>query len=339
MQPRAGHEERKLRDTKGRVARKLRISVTDRCNFACLFCMPEKEKVKWIPQGEILSFDEVERIARVLASLGIEKIRVTGGEPLLRRDLEQLVRKLTSIPGIRSVDMTSNGWYLEQKAESLREAGLRGVTVSLHSLRSDRFAKISGVDALPRVLRGIDRALDVGLRPVKVNSVAIRGYNDDEILDLVEFARERRISIRFIEFMPLDGLGMWSYDKVVGGKEIIEKVSAKYPLQPQGRGTAETSALWKFVDGRGDLGLITPMSDPFCDDCDRVRLTADGKLLSCLFDTEYYDLRHIVRNGGTDEDLASSIINAVWKKPEGVGHMPWIKDGWAKPRNMNAIGG
>jgi len=339
LQPRAGHEERKLRDTKGRVAKKLRISVTDRCNFACLFCMPEKEKVKWIPQGEILSFDEVERIARVLASLGIEKIRVTGGEPLLRRDLEQLVRKLTSIPGIRSVDMTSNGWYLEQKAESLRDAGLRGVTVSLHSLRSDRFAKISGVDALPRVLRGIDRALDVGLRPVKVNSVAIRGYNDDEILDLVEFARERRISIRFIEFMPLDGLGMWSYDKVVGGKEIVEKVSEKYPLQPQGRGTAETCALWKFVDGRGDLGLITPMSDPFCDDCDRVRLTADGKLLSCLFDTEYYDLRHIVRNGGTDEDLASSIINAVWKKPEGVGHMPWIKDGWAKPRNMNAIGG
>ena len=339
MQPRGGHEERKLRDTKGRVARKLRISVTDRCNFACLFCMPEKEKVSWIPQEEILSFEEVERIAGVLASLGIEKIRVTGGEPLLRRDLELLVRKLTSIPGIRSVDMTSNGWHLERKARALREAGLRGVTVSLHSLRGDRFAKISGVDALPRVLRGIDTALEEGLSPVKVNSVAIRGYNDDEILDLVEYARERKISIRFIEFMPLDGLSMWSYDKVVPGKEIIEKVSERYPLQPQGRGTAETSNIWRFRDGRGDLGLITPMSDPFCDDCDRVRLTADGKLLSCLFDTEYYDLRHIVRNGGTDEDLARSILNAVWKKPEGVGHMPWIKDGWAKPRNMNAIGG
>jgi len=339
LQPRGGHEERKLRDTKGRVARKLRISVTDRCNFACLFCMPEKEKVSWIPQEEILSFEEVERIAGVLASLGIEKIRVTGGEPLLRRDLELLVRKLTSIPGIRSVDMTSNGWHLERKARALREAGLRGVTVSLHSLRGDRFAKISGVDALPRVLRGIDTALEEGLSPVKVNSVAIRGYNDDEILDLVEYARERKISIRFIEFMPLDGLSMWSYDKVVPGKEIIEKVSERYPLQPQGRGTAETSNIWRFRDGRGDLGLITPMSDPFCDDCDRVRLTADGKLLSCLFDTEYYDLRHIVRNGGTDEDLARSILNAVWKKPEGVGHMPWIKDGWAKPRNMNAIGG
>ena len=286
-----------------------------------------------------MSFEEVERIAGVLASLGIEKIRVTGGEPLLRRDLELLVRKLTSIPGIRSVDMTSNGWHLERKARALREAGLRGVTVSLHSLRGDRFAKISGVDALPRVLRGIDTALEEGLSPVKVNSVAIRGYNDDEILDLVEYARERKISIRFIEFMPLDGLSMWSYDKVVPGKEIIEKVSERYPLQPQGRGTAETSNIWRFRDGRGDLGLITPMSDPFCDDCDRVRLTADGKLLSCLFDTEYYDLRHIVRNGGTDEDLARSMLNAVWKKPEGVGHMPWIKDGWAKPRNMNAIGG
>jgi len=339
LQPSGGHEERKLRDTKGRVAKKLRISVTDRCNFACLFCMPEKEKVKWIPQEEILDFDEVERIARVLASLGIEKVRITGGEPLLRRDVEHLVRKLTTIRGIRSVDMTSNGWHLERKAEALHDAGLRGVTVSLHSLRSDRFARISGVDALSRVLKGIDKALDVGLSPVKVNSVAIRGYNDDEIIDLVEYARERRISIRFIEFMPLDGLGMWSYDKVVPGKEIIEKVSGMYPLKPQGRGTAETSAVWKFVDGRGDLGLITPMSDPFCDDCDRVRLTADGKLLSCLFDTEYNDLRHIVRNGGTDENLARSILDAVWKKPEGVGHMPWIKDGWAKPRNMNAIGG
>ncbi len=339
MQPTSLHENGKLLDRKGRVARKLRISVTDRCNFACLFCMPEKDKVKWIPQEEILTFEEVERIARVLASLGIEKIRITGGEPLLRRNLEQLVDKLTAISGIRSVDMTTNGWHLEQKAEGLRKAGLRGVTVSLHSLRSDRFAKISGVDALPRVLRGIDEALEVGLWPVKINSVAIRGYNDDEILDLIEYARERKISIRFIEFMPLDGLGMWSYDKVVGGKEIVKMVSDLYPLHPQGRGRAETSSVWKYVDGRGDLGLITPMSDPFCDDCDRVRLTADGKLLSCLFDTEYHDLRHIVRNGGTDKKLGDSILEAVWKKPEGVGYMPWIKDGWAKPRNMNAIGG
>jgi len=328
-----------LRDRKGRVARKLRVSVTDRCNFACLFCMPEKDKIRWIPKEEILSFAEIETIVTVLASLGVQKVRITGGEPLLRRDLEDLVDSLTTIDGIRSVDMTSNGWHLERKAEALRKAGMRGVTVSLHSLRSDRFAKISGVDALPRVLRGIDRALDVGLSPVKINSVAIRGYNDDEILNLIEYARERRISIRFIEFMPLDGLGMWNYDRVVPGKEIIDTVSRVYPLESRGRGNSETSSIWRFKDGRGDLGLITPMSEPFCDDCDRIRLTADGKLLSCLFDTDYHDLRHIVRNGGTSEALEDSIINAVWKKPDGVGYMPWIKDGWAKPRNMNAIGG
>ena len=335
----AALEGRRLVDRKGRVAKKLRISVTDRCNFACLFCMPEKDKVSWIRQEEILSFEEVERIARVLASLGIEKIRVTGGEPLLRRDLETLVRSLGEIEGIRSVDMTTNGWHLEEKAKPLREAGLRGVTVSLHSLRADRFAKISGVDALPRVLRGIDKAVGEGLSPVKVNSVAIRGFNDDEIVELVEYARERRIAIRFIEFMPLDGLGIWSHDRVVSGKEIVERVSGKYPMTPRGRGSAETSALWEFEDGKGSLGLITPMSEPFCDDCDRVRLTADGKLLSCLFDTEYHDLRSLVRNGASDEEVATKILAAVWKKPDGVGYMPWINDGWAKPRNMNAIGG
>jgi cyclic pyranopterin phosphate synthase len=301
--------------------------------------MPEKDKISWIPQEEILSFEEIERIAAVLASLGIEKVRITGGEPLLRRNLEDLVKKLSSIEGIRTVDMTTNGWHLGQKARTLRAAGLRGVTVSLHSLRSDRFAKISGVDALPRVLRGIEKALDEGLNPVKVNSVAIRGYNDDEILELIEYARERRISIRFIEFMPLDGLGIWSYDKVVGGKEIVERVSQRYPLERVGRGTGETSAIWRFADGRGEVGLITPMSDPFCDDCDRVRLTADGKLLSCLFDIEYHDLRHVVRNGGSDKDLADLILRAVWKKPDGVGYMPWVKNHWEKPRNMNAIGG
>ena len=330
---------RKLVDRKGRIAKKLRVSVTDRCNFACLFCMPEKDKVTWIPQEEILSFDEIERVARVLASLGIEKIRITGGEPLLRRGLESLVRALSEIETIRTIDMTTNGWFLAEKAEALRKAGLRGVSVSLHSLKKERFARISGLDALPRVLKGIDMAINQGLSPIKINSVAIRGYNDDEVIELVEFARERNLSIRFIEFMPLDGLGIWSPENVVTGKEIVDKVSSRYPLTSMGRGAGETSSFWKFQDGRGDLGLITPMSEPFCDDCDRLRLTADGKLLSCLFDTQYHDIRHQVRNGSTDSELADSILRAVWKKPDGVGYMPWIKVGWEKPRNMNSIGG
>ena len=334
-----GPDDRLLRDRKGRIAKKLRISVTDRCNFACLFCMPDKGKVDWIPTEEILNFDEIERVTRVLASLGIEKVRVTGGEPLLRPGIEKLVGRLAEIQGIESVDMTTNGWFLEGKAQALREAGLRGVTVSLHSLRADRFAKISGIDALPRVLKGIDRALDAGLSPVKVNSVAIKGYNDDEVMDLVEYARERRITIRFIEFMPLDGLGIWNYDRVVSGKEILRQVSSKYPLVAKGRGASETAANWRFQDGVGGIGLITPMSEPFCDDCDRIRLTSDGKLLSCLFDTEYHDLRTHLRNGASERDIADKILKAVWKKPDGVGYMPWIKGGWEKPRNMNAIGG
>jgi cyclic pyranopterin phosphate synthase len=272
-------------------------------------------------------------------SLGIRRVRVTGGEPLLRRGVEDLVGRLCGMQGLESVDMTTNGWFLSEKAADLKKAGLRGVSVSLHSLRRDRFAKVSGVDALPRVLRGIDEAARVGLRPLKLNSVALRGYNDDEICDLVEFAREIGISIRFIEFMPLDGLGIWSPDTMMSGKEIIERLSAKFHLVPRGREAGETASLWGFEDGRGEVGVITPMTQPFCDDCDRIRLTADGKLLSCLFDTEYHDLKCITRSGGSDSELETFIRDAVWRKPDGVGYMPWVKETWKKPRNMNSIGG
>jgi cyclic pyranopterin phosphate synthase len=329
----------RLVDRKGRVAGKLRISVTDRCNFACLFCMPDKKSMVWLPKEDILSFDEIEHVARVLVSLGITKVRVTGGEPLLRPGVEGLVSRLTKIEGLRSVDLTTNGWFLAAKARALKAAGLRGASVSLHSLQEDRFTQISGINALPRVLEGISEAIRVGLRPLKINSVAIRGYNDDEILDLVEFAREMDVSIRFIEFMPLDGLGIWSPDRMVSGEEILKTIATKFPLRPRGRGKGETASLWGFEDGRGEVGVITPMSQPFCDDCDRIRLTADGKLLSCLFDTEYHDLKPMIRNGGSDLDLAAFIREAVWRKPDGVGYMPLIKEGWAKPRNMNAIGG
>lgn len=327
-----------LSDGKGRIAKKLRISVTDKCNFACLFCMPNKGEVKWLPSQDIISFDEIVHATRVFASLGIREIRVTGGEPLMRPGVPKLVERLVHIEGIQSVDLTTNGWFLEGRAKELKDAGLEGVTVSLHSLRPDRFAKISGMDALPKVLSGIEKAISVGLDPVKINSVAIRGYNDDEIVELVDFARERGISIRFIEFMPLDGLGIWSPDSIITGKEILEKVAAAHRLEPRGRESSKTAALWGFDDSRGEFGLITPMSDPFCDDCDRLRLTADGKLLSCLFDTEYHDMKPLLR-AGDDAGLAKFIADAVRRKPDGVGYMPWIRDGWAKPRNMNAIGG
>ncbi|HYB45184.1 MAG TPA: GTP 3',8-cyclase MoaA [Nitrososphaerales archaeon] len=328
-----------LTDGKGRVAKKLRISVTDRCNFACLFCMPDKSKVKWLPTADQLAFDEIEHVARVLATMGVESIRVTGGEPLLRPRLEDLVRGLVSTKGIQSVDMTSNGWFLKQKAKALRSAGLRGVTVSLHSLQPDRFAKISGMNALPRVLEGIEEAIKVGLDPVKINSVAIRGYNEDEIYDLFDYAHSRGLSIRFIEFMPLDGLGIWNPDAVITGKEIVDIIGSRHGLKAMGRMLGKTAALWSVNDGPGDLGLITSMSEPFCDDCDRIRLTSDGKLLSCLFDTEYYDLKPYIRDGGSDAKLEAFIREVVKKKPDGVGYMTSIREGWAKPRNMNAIGG
>ena len=330
---------RELIDKKGRVAGKLRISVTDRCNFACLFCMPDKDSIRWLPKEDILSFEEIERVTRVLVSLGITKVRVTGGEPLLRKGVESLIARLTGIEGLESVDLTTNGWFLAEKARALKAAGLRGATVSLHSLREDRFAKISGLNALPKVLEGISEAIRVGIEPLKINSVAIRGYNDDEILDLVGFARQRNINIRFIEFMPLDGLGIWSQDKIITGQEILKTVGSSFPLVSKGRSKGDTASVWEFEDGKGKLGVITPMSAPFCDDCDRVRLTSDGKLLSCLFDTEYHDLKPLVRKGGSDAELAELITSAVWRKPDGVGYMPWIKDGWGKPRNMNAIGG
>ncbi|MEM3637249.1 MAG: GTP 3',8-cyclase MoaA [Conexivisphaerales archaeon] len=328
-----------LVDRMGRVAKKVRISLTDRCNFACLFCMPNKKEVKWLPRQEILSFEEITRLTRILATLGVEKVRLTGGEPLLRRGVEELVSKLKNIQGIKEVDMTTNGWYLSDMAQVLKKAGLDGVTVSLHSLKRERFSEISGIDALDRVLLGIEKAREVGLRPLKINTVAIRGYNEDEIIELVNFARERGISIRFIEFMPLDGLGTWSTKKLLSGAEILNVISSYYRMQPVGREKGATASLWKFEDGKGEVGLITPMTEPFCDDCDRIRLTADGKILTCLFDTNYYDVKSLLRQKASDEDIAKYVREVVYRKPAGVAYMPWVKKSWEKPRAMHAIGG
>ena len=332
----------KLLDGKGRIARKLRISVTDKCNFSCLFCLPHKNKVRWIPQQDVLSFEEIIRITKVLCSLGIVKVRITGGEPLLRKGIEDLVRMLRSMNNLNTVDMTTNGWFLAEKAKDLKGAGLQGVTVSLHSLRPDRFQRISGKNAaLSRVLEGIDAAFNAGLYPIKINTVAIRGYNDDEIVDIVDFARRRNLLVKFIEFMPLDGLGVWSPDKMISGKDILETVSRNHKIIPLGRQRADTTTHWGFEDGKGELGVITPMTEPFCDDCDRIRLAADGKLLTCLFDMNYYDLKQIIRRDGyTDEELAAHITSCVLKKPAGVAYMSFVKEMWKKrPRAMNSIGG
>lgn len=328
-----------LVDSRGRVARKVRISLTDRCNFTCLFCMPSHANVHWLPREEILSLEEVEHLARVLAGLGIRKIRLTGGEPLLRPEVETLVRHLVRIPGVEEVDMTTNGWFLAERAAGLRSAGLHGVTVSLHSLRPDRFQKISGVDALPRVLQGIDAARREGLAPVKINSVAIRGYNEDEVMDLVEFARAGDFSLRFIEFMPLDGLGAWDPGKVVSGKEILETVGRRHGLVARGRGEGDTAQRWGFEDGRGELGLITPITAPFCDDCDRIRLTADGRFLTCLFDRSLHDLRTPLRAGASDAELAERFRRCYGQKPAGVQYLGDLRKTWVKPRAMHAIGG
>lgn len=327
-----------LIDRRGRIARKLRISVTDRCNFACLFCMPDKKNIKFFRDEDLLTFEEIHRIVKIMTRLGITKVRITGGEPLLRKNVENLVKMVASTEGIESVDMTTNGWYLGEKAKVLKESGLRGVTVSLHSLKRERFRKISGIDALDKVISGISKARDVGLSPLKINTVAIKGYNEDEIPMLVEFAMEMNASLRFIEFMPLDGLGIWSQDMVMTGQEILEKIRQNYRISQVGRAKGETSSLWS-VEGRGTIGLITPISEPFCDDCDRLRLTSDGKLLSCLFDVEYHDLRSMLRQGKDEREIARFIVSSVWKKPDGIAYMPWVKNGWERPRSMNAIGG
>lgn len=327
-----------LIDRKGRVATKLRISVTDRCNFTCLFCIPDKKSIRFIPENDVLSFDEISRVLKIMTKLGIRKVRITGGEPLLRKNLEQLIKEISSMDGINSVDMTTNGWYLYEKAEKLKESGLRGVTVSLHSLDREKFRKISGIDALERVVRGINKAKEVGLNPLKINTVAIKGYNDDEIPEIVEFAMKVGASLRFIEFMPLDGLGIWNQDMVMTGSEIINIIKKYYNVHPLGRNKGETSSLWA-IEGKSTVGLITPISEPFCDDCDRLRLTSDGKLLSCLFDVEYHDVKSMLRRGKSDHEIARFILSSVWKKPDGIAYMPWVKNGWEKPRSMNAIGG
>lgn len=326
-----------LLDSYDRVAKKLRISVTDRCNFRCVFCMPVEPV--WLPHEEILTFEEIARLTRIFASLGVTKVRLSGGEPLVRKDVERLVAMLSQIPGIHSINMTSNGYFLVEKARTLKAAGLRGVTVSFHSLHPHRFEALTGKGAYEKVLAGIEAAKQAGLK-VKLNTVAIRGYNDDEVVNLVRFAREQAVTLRFIEYMPFDGKKLWDVEKVYTGQEIIEQIQKHFPLIPVPRELGSTAVEFRYADGApGDIGLITSISEPFCSDCDRVRLKADGKLVPCLFSQDECDLKPLVRGGASDEGLALFIRNSFLKKAAGVETLLKLQTPLQHVRPMHTIGG
>ena len=323
-----------LVDPFGRTVRDLRISITDRCNFRCTYCMPE-EGMQWLPREEILSFEEITRVARVCVErFGFDGIRITGGEPTVRANLPVLVEMLARL-GV-DLAMTTNGATLGLLARDLRAAGLRRLNVSCDSLRPERFAAMTRRDQLSRVLDGIDAAIDAGFDPVKVNVVMMRGVNDDEAVDFARFGRERGVQPRFIEYMPLDGGGTWTRDQVVPAQEIVAAIDAEFPLEAVVHGP-EPAARWRYRDGRGEIGVIPSVTQPFCGDCDRVRITAEGQFRNCLFAVEETDLRALLRNGGSDDQLAAAISGDVGRKwaGHGIGKVDFIRP----KRSMSQIGG
>jgi len=349
-----------LLDSHGRVMRDLRVSVTDRCNFRCLYCLPETEEAadfyrvkfdalrnpspptpitrEWKPRSQILSFEEIERVVRLAVGLGIQKIRVTGGEPLVRQGLETLVARLADIRGLTDLAMTTNGFLFPQKGRALRQAGLQRVSFSLDSLDPANFKKITGRDGLRSVLASIDLAQELGLHPVKVNAVVIRGVNDHEIEALADFARQKDLSFRFIEFMPLDSGRAWQKDLVVPGRDILQRLQARFDLRPvRSSNRSETAKRWSLPDGRGEIGIIAPVSEPFCGHCNRLRLTADGKIRTCLFSLTEHDLKPWLRGGASDETLRRGLQEIVWQKEERhhIGEPNFVQP----ERTMSCIGG
>jgi cyclic pyranopterin phosphate synthase len=325
-----------LVDGFGRVATDLRVSVTDRCNLRCVYCMPAEPE--WLPRPEVLSFEEIERLVRVAAGLGVTHVRITGGEPTARRDLPELVRRVAAVPGIADLAMTTNGILLRKLAKPLREAGLRRLNVSLDTLRGERFVHIARREGLAEVLDGLEAADQAGFRPLKVNMVVMRGVNDDEVVEFAGLARDRAWQVRFIEFMPLDGDRSWSRERVVPAAEILDRVRARWPLVPASAGPLRDPArTWRFADGKGDVGVIASVTEPFCASCDRIRITPDGKLRTCLFAGWETDLKGPLRSGASDADLAAIFRSAVSRKEAGHGiNAP----GFVPPaRAMNAIGG
>ena len=303
-----------LRDSWGREIKSLRISVTDKCNFRCRYCMPA-EGLEWLERDELLTFEEVARLVRILARMGVDEIRLTGGEPLARRDLPNLVRMLAATPGVRDLSLTTNGVLLDRFAGPLVDAGLRRVNVSLDSLSHVRFAEITRRDALDRVLAGLEAAERYPeLRPIKVNCVAIRGFTEAEVPALAELARRKPYVVRFIEFMPLDADEVWRGDDVLTGDEIRALIEERWPLEELPAKPSSTARRFRFADGAGEIGFINPVSEPFCSTCDRIRLTADGQLRTCLFSRREWDLKTPLRDGTSDERLVELIRFAVAHK-------------------------
>lgn len=306
-----------LRDSFGRAIRDLRISVTDRCNFRCFYCMPT-EAMEWQPKSEILTYEELLILAETFVSLGVSKLRVTGGEPMLRRDLEHFIAKLAGIPGVSDIALTTNAHFLRGRAPGLKQAGLRRITISLDSLEPERFALLTGRNELTQVLDGIDAAIEAGISPIKINSVVIRGINDDQVLRFADFAREKNVIVRFIEFMPLDNGKVWKREMVVPGDELRARIEAVYPLtRVPSESPSETARRWRFADGSpGEIGFINPVSQPFCGHCSRIRLTADGMIRTCLFSTVEHNIKSLLRRGASREDLVDFIAAAIEKKEE-----------------------
>jgi cyclic pyranopterin phosphate synthase len=307
-----------LVDRFGRVHTNLRISVTDRCNIRCFYCMPA-ENVQFMDRRDLLTFEEIERFVRIAVPLGLRKIRLTGGEPLVRRDLHHLVALLAAIPEIEDIGLTTNGLLLADQAQALFDAGLRRVNVSLDALDPVKFQQITRRTGFEQVLAGIREAQRVGFSPVKINAVAIRGVTEEELVPFAQLARETGVEIRFIEFMPLDAEGQWGRDRVLFGREIIELLSREVqPLVPVGQQDPHAPATeFEFADGRGRIGIITSVSQPFCGSCDRFRITADGKLRNCLFSLEETDVRSLLRGGAPDREIAAAIEASIAAKNEG----------------------
>ena len=326
-----------LIDTFGRIHTNLRISVTDRCNIRCFYCMPET--VRFLPRAEILTYEEIERLVRVVAQMGVNKLRVTGGEPLVRAELPRLIEMLASVPGIRDIALTTNGTLLAEQAQALKDAGLGRLNISLDGLSEETFRKISRREGVDLVLDGIFAAKRAGFERIRLNAVAIRGITEAEVVPLGRFARQHRMEMRFIEFMPLDGENNWQIEQVLSGTEIREILEAEFgPLIPLARtDPSQTAVDYQFADGIGRIGFINPITQPFCGNCNRLRITAEGKIRNCLFSMKDWDVRELLRGGCADDQIAETVRRAVHAKKPGHGI---DTDEFIKPeRAMYQIGG